>query len=218
MKVLIITDSLGLPRESPEKLYDFQCWPYKLIEDKEYTVSTFSVRGLSTSDILGEYQSILKMYTPEIVVVQVGIVDCAPRILSRKHVKLVSLIPGVRGIVRHLLSKHRKFLSKFISRTYVNIDEFKLNLEKILNLYKDASVIFVPIFGASIYYENQVPGIKKNVDIYNGVIKKHNFVDIDCEDASNYTMSDHHHLNEQGHLLVYNALKNKLIKTGNHDD
>lgn len=209
MRVLIITDSLGMPRERPERIYDFQCWPLKLAT--EFECSIFSIRGLTTNDILNQYFSTLKMYTPDVVIVQVGIVDCAPRVLSRKIEKIISLLPGLRSAYRFLMKRYRRVFNKLYNLKYVSLDEFKKNIRKINDMFNGKPVFFIPIFPASDEYENVLPRIKANIQLYNNIIAKYKTIDYKCNNPVFFTMSDFHHLNTAGHNLIYE----EVLKTIN---
>jgi lysophospholipase L1-like esterase len=150
------------------------------------------------------------MYTPDVVFVQVGIVDCAPRVISRKVENIISLLPGVRSGYRFLIKKLRRGLNRLYNLNYVSLDDFERNIKKINYMFDSKPVFFIPIFPASDEYERVLPGIKRNIKLYNSKIAKYKMVDYKCYQPESFTMSDYHHLNEKGHELIYKEVLNSI--------
>jgi len=85
--ILVLTDSLGLPRASPERCKFFETWP-ELLRRKRYTLRKCSIGAATSEDILGQLR-----YREEMpiraCVIQVGIVDCTPRFASKLEVNMI---------------------------------------------------------------------------------------------------------------------------------
>lgn len=109
-KLLIFTDSLGLPREKPEIVEYNQTWVNLLKANFEILVFSF---GGGTVDQMYSQIAYLKMFNPDFVIVQSGIVDCAPRALKQyeleiiKRSRLLSKIFGNKRVVSFLRKKER---------------------------------------------------------------------------------------------------------------
>ena len=105
LKVLILTDSLGLPRTSPENLAYEDTWCYSL-KDK-YDVLQISIGGGVIGEIYKQCQY-YKGFKPDIVIIQMGIVDCAPRILGKTENLLLNSNPVTRKILSKILPRYGK--------------------------------------------------------------------------------------------------------------
>ena len=76
-KLLLITDSLGHARPGPEVTYWEDTYAYMLSND--YRIYQYSVGGARIQELAGAARSYLIQFRPDIVIIQSGIVDCAPR-------------------------------------------------------------------------------------------------------------------------------------------
>ena len=75
-KLLLITDSLGLPRLFPEKTEYEDTYPNLL--KKHFIIMQYS-KGGGTIIELYEQTGYFKAFEPDVIILQSGIVDCAPR-------------------------------------------------------------------------------------------------------------------------------------------
>src|SRR5688500_17972440 len=80
-KILIITDSLGLPRAVPEVCSYEQTWPF-LLNNAGYQIHQVSIGGATVSELYRQLEYHY-LFLPDLVIVQSGIVDCAPRALGK---------------------------------------------------------------------------------------------------------------------------------------
>lgn len=76
MKIQIFSDSLALPREIPQKVYYEETYSAKL--SKDHIVAQYS-KGAGTIKDLLDQTFYYKMFCPDVVILQSGIVDCSPR-------------------------------------------------------------------------------------------------------------------------------------------
>jgi hypothetical protein len=211
-KILVITDSLGLPRTEPQCVNDSEAWPHMLANHVEHEVYTFTRGGATSSDIVQELGGYLGAYTPDIVIVQVGIVDCAPRALTRTELKVVSVLPVIGKLVNLVVKRFRKNIVMARKITYTNKNKFRLNVELIRKKFDSSKVYFVSILPALEKYEKYNPGVTKNIADFNEILEKqgdyitpYTFSILDA-----ITMSDFHHLNKNGHKIVFNAVLKEL--------
>lgn len=208
MRILILTDSLGLPRNKPEVCSFEDTWPV-LLKNKYPNIHQVSI-GAATSEILLKQIHYHKGFNPDIVVLQVGIVDCAPRFMSRKELDFTYAL-GVFGKgLRFLLN--RNWIKKLRNISYINEVEFQCNINKIQDKF-DCPVIAIGILPANEQYEARLPGIAKKIITYNEILNYtfRNFINTESILKVGGVMSDYHHLNKKGHeylfLLIKNALK-----------
>ncbi|MBN8704512.1 MAG: SGNH/GDSL hydrolase family protein [Bacteroidetes bacterium] len=215
MKILIITDSLGLPRDFPEKLNYNETWVYLLSNHFEVHQLSF---GGATIDVLFSQLGYLKLFNPDLVFIQSGIVDCTPRALSKFENKLINRFSILKWLFNKLLKKdilfklrkyrNLKYTLPFIFSGYVN----KFNAE-----FKN-KLFWIEIIPPTDFYENKIPGIKKNVIYFNELISNvvgNNFVSTN-DFSTDELMSDHIHLNTQGNFKLFERIKTIVVNHENH--
>jgi len=213
-KVLIVTDSLGLPRPKPDFLKDQECWPYrvsKIAGDFEFYFHMRS--GYSTDDLVADLKEVLGSYEPDLIFLQIGIVDCAPRALTKKELAFISRLPIFNKILHTLIKKYRENIILWRQITYVDELRFEQNLEKFKAHFRQAKIAFVPIAPASEGYQANSPGVENNILKYNNILCRL------CEEVPafinseslNIFLPDGYHLNSSGHELVYESVKTRLM-------
>lgn len=210
MKILVLTDSLGLPRDQPESVFYEQTWPYFLSQGK-YTVLQSSIGGATSDDMLKQ-MSYLRQYKPDIVILHVGIVDCAPRALTQLERMIFSSNKIVRRIVFTILPHIARPLRKMRNISYVSKKKFRVNLNRLISLSPQSCYYAIGIVPISDVYELQVPKMTKRAQEYNRILQEifeKNFINID-KMPIDHIMSDFHHLNEKGHLYIYKEIQKRL--------
>ena len=111
--ISIITDSLAMPRvEGKDVVYIHETWPKLLaqkIDNKNFTVAEFTERARDTESLNTEqiFVETIKFSNPAILILQIGIVDCAPRIISKFENKLLNK-PFVPKKLRRIIINTRK--------------------------------------------------------------------------------------------------------------
>ncbi len=212
MKILIITDSLGCPRVYPEYLPSTQAWPIRLQEKYPNNVVYVSMPGLTTKRLYNEISNYLKAYEVDAVIIQVGIVDCAPRALTQNELKILSRIPIVNRVVRFFVKKYRSKMVSFRKVTYTNVRDFRYYTHAITSCFNNKILFFLPIAPPTKAYEEYNPGVSSNVSCYNSILSE-NAMLIDvysgCDSNSIY-MEDYHHLNKEGHNLIFNRVSDRI--------
>lgn len=193
-KILIVTDSLGLPRNGSENIPVMTTWPYLLKKQfPDYDIEFSPCRGMIIRHL---YDSAwhFENFNPDFIIVQSGIVDCAPRAFTRYENEIIKLLPF------RIPKKLVWLLRKYRNSTNTKPNEFRFYLEKFCELFNKSKVFFIEILPASNDYENQVPGIIHNISHYNKiinsihkaqVIKTSDFIESD-------KLSDFHHLSISG--------------------
>ncbi|HEY9049471.1 MAG TPA: SGNH/GDSL hydrolase family protein [Ohtaekwangia sp.] len=208
-RILVVGDSLTLPRDKPETCVYQNTWPELL--KKSFIVHQVSIGGGTIRDLHRQLEY-YKAYNPDIVILQSGIVDCAPRSLSQFEVMVLEKNWFTRKFFLPLVKRNSKFLRKVRGKTYTPAGTFSSFLDKIKKQLPGAKIYSLAILPTNDQYELVVPGITKKVKEYNEILKKHfgtGFISLDEIDRKGI-MSDHIHLNEIGHLYVYNILMNTI--------
>ncbi len=219
-KILIVGDSLGLPRENMP--YE-RTWPYLLMSSITGSHFIIKLQRALTSEMIntGLLYDWLEFYTPRCVILQVGIVDCAPRYFRTKGflIKLIgSLPPFLKTRVWKLI---KKYCNRSIKRADVKIEDFEINLLKYVRRCERVQVeriflIKIAKPGSSMIKKN--PGILKQVELYNSVLtgianieEKCYVVDVLSEATDSFFLEDGYHLNEFGNKQLFESIKKYFL-------
>jgi lysophospholipase L1-like esterase len=195
-KILLLTDSLSLPRFKPEVCKYVDTYPEHL-KQKGYIVHQVSIGGATSGDILMQV-NYHKAFEPDYVFVQVGIVDCAPRFFTRLELELYRKLKKVGVVLMKIRKKRRK--------VYTYHDGFRANISQIQKSYSEIPVYFIGILPATESYEKLLPGITQNIKSYNNILSQtQHYISNDDFDSSGI-MSDGHHLNAKGHQLLFEKI------------
>lgn len=207
IKILVLSDSLALSRSYPELCVFEKCWPQLFEKSGEYRLHQVSLGG-ATIDEISFQATYHVLFDPDIVVLQAGIVDAAPRSLSKYERLRIAKVPFVGNSILNACQRNKIRLRKWRKISYTKIDAFEENAIAIHNLFPNATVFALGIVPAQVGYEKTVPGISKQVALYNAILKKvfgSNFISLD-EIPKEGIMSDHIHLNSLGHEYVLSKL------------
>lgn len=206
MKILILTDSSSLPRERPELCKYSDTWPVLLKEN--YEIHQVSI-GAATSEILKRQVTYQKHFNPDLVIVQVGLADCAPRFMSKKELDFTYALGYLGSGLRFCLN--RKWVRKVRQISYVNEIDFRSNVKAIKNSL-NCPLISISIIPASDEYQNLLPGLSTKIDLYNAILQQESDYVIDTKGIGEGVMSDHMHLNGEGQKFIYRLVLDKLIQ------
>lgn len=226
--IIIIGSSMSMPRL--EVSYE-NTWPYKLQNHfyDDYLFIDKCKRASSTNRLVNEgsghgdnigSSDLLEYYNPKLVITQIGIADCAPRLIKRFSpiVKLINVSPNtIKKPFYYILKKIRTRKVKYAD---VSIKEFRNNwenyIERAFNL--GTEIICVLISEPTSIVKEKSPEIKKAIDIYNKILieldkKYSNFTTIEAYSQSEIDSIslDEFHVDEYGHEILFKKLKN-LIK------
>lgn len=229
MKILCVGDSLSLPGH--DNKYE-DTWFYKLKREfTNFDFISFFKRHLTT-DVLntmgggetfeGAYPmgaDCLEHYMPSVVIIQLGIVDCAPRLINENSFawKIIRRCPKliIEKYINNLKKKGRDS-----SNVKVSEIQFRANLEKYLKRCVDSEVqkviyIAIPVPGSEMKKKNQA--IEENVIKYNTILDElanlykflHVIKPLNPSNGENI-YEDGYHPNPNGNELVFNEIS-KLI-------
>lgn len=195
--VLILTDSLAFPRTEPEVVSYEQTWVALL---KRYFPQIDFVhcgRGGATIDDLFKHSTYYHgTIQPALVLVQAGIVDCAPRALSVIEQQVLQRLPVVGPLVLALVHGNAARLRRWRGINYTSLASYEAWIQAYERLF--ANVHWIGILPADAEYESRVQGIGAAIDRYNAVLLRRNYIST-TDFKSSDIMSDHHHLNVAGH-------------------
>ena len=208
LNIVVVTDSLGIPRSEPLCLGPDIIWSYRL-----NGVSYVHGRtGYTLVDVLEDASSHIKACKPDIIIMQIGIVDCAPRIFSRRVLNMIKQIPLLRSVVFWFVNKYRSHILKLRKTQYVPIQKFRNTASELKLKFNNSTIFAVSILPACDEYEKLLPGISQEIRRYNEVLSEHfEYIDPYLGFAPEELCSnDYHHLNEAGHNLVLKAVNEAI--------
>lgn len=206
--ILLFTDSLSLPRTSPETCTFDKTWP-ELLRQNGHTVCQVAIGGATSTELLKQtfyFQSPKSEF--DFVIIQSGIVDCTPRFAGKNELKIIKSIPFLGKYLLQALNK--QWIRNLRHITYVKPSKFKKNMQQFINLFPTSTVLFLSILPANSEYEKKVGGISKRIEQYNSILQETGrAIDLNGIESSGI-MSDFHHLNEKGHAYVLQCILHKL--------
>lgn len=209
MEILVLGDSLPFGRPRYGICRD-KTWPYILQRELNAFICMRACGGATSMDVLAEATSLAGYWFGssqarlfDAVFVQVGIVDAAPRLVSKPLYSYVSKIPGFSRLQRS------RRLHQLVGRPWVSSGQFSQVIVKIDKLLGRLSeqVFFVEIAMPDHY-------LKENVGDFSSLVSDRNLLISSCigekrfircwggVNVPQFLLPDGHHLNELGHRLV----------------
>ncbi|WP_316763092.1 SGNH/GDSL hydrolase family protein [Pedobacter aquatilis] len=212
-RILIIGDSLCLSRNKPEIVGLTDTWPYVLNQNKEFEIIQLGIGGAAIKTLYDQAQY-YEGSNPEILIIQSGIVDCAPRALGWLEKEIINSSRLLSFIVNRFMPIN--LMRRYRGLTYTNKANYKKNINEFIKKFSKSKIIFIGILPASNEYEKLLPGISNNIKSYNKIIKeeiinKGLFLNADNIPMEGI-MSDHHHLNAMGHKWLSEEIINMIKK------
>lgn len=225
-RILIIGDSLAMPREGVS--YE-QTWPYLLIKKFPNFEFIDKTKRASQSERLvkegGGYKGVkegadlLEHYRPDVVIIQLGITDCAPRYYRRKSILnlIIRFSPDfIKVKIFKFIKKHCRRKSKY---AFTTPSVFRQNFQDYLEraLLAKTKVIVVPIIPANQRFIEKSPEITSSIQNFNRVFSSlsKQFPEIVLienfkEDIIEKITIDELHLNPHGNHLIFEKLVTHL--------
>lgn len=223
MRVFCISDSLGLPR--PGVSYE-DTWYYMLQKEcPSIEFYPYFIRKTTTDSLKTIYYDYADYFNPNLVIVQLGICDCAPRIVNTNKLfwrLYFKIFDGLRAkdlawkLVKRFLKRNNP------SRVYVPIERFISNNEFFLKecINRQIKVLYVLIANPALSLQEKSPAMFKNIQRYNEAlselaIKYSNYVSfinpLSAGDIKDYT-EDGYHTNKEGANKVARGIIDYLDK------
>jgi len=202
VKVLLLTDSLSLPRRYENGTVLWEDIYYNKLR-KHFPDIEFILVAMGGATITQLFLSLnyYKETKPDLIILQSGIVDCAPRALSQLEQQIVIKLRMFR-----LVHPFTKFFRKSRNLTYTKPRVFEETLLKIKNSFPDKPFVSIGILPGCEAYDKKVPGVSRKIEEYNAILRKHaTFID-NRDFPRDGIINDFHHLNEKGHDEIYKKL------------
>ena len=202
MTILFLTDSLSLPRNGKiEKVHYEDSFPFLLKKNfKQHNFIFLGIGGATITDLYRQsiYYSDLN---PDLVFLQCGIVDCAPRPFRRIETEIINKLK-----IRFLFDPIKNILVKYRNYKFTSLHKFNILTNELNNIFKHSKVYSIGILPSSEEYERKLPGITKAINNYNSILES-NLLYIDVLDfPRDGFLSDFHHLNKIGHDYIYKKI------------
>ena len=144
----------------------------------------FARSGWSIRDFVAHTDEITALHA-DLVVIQIGIVECTQRILSEREKAFFYRLRGGRRITRWLHDRRNGVIAwrrrLRITTRLVPIGEFTAALDTFATRLTDdgAQLLFVEIPRVGTTYERvHFPGINRDIAEYNAVIRTHTSVEL----------------------------------------
>ncbi|MBI3217923.1 MAG: SGNH/GDSL hydrolase family protein [Bacteroidetes bacterium] len=209
-KLLVLGDSLSLPRLQPEFCSYEDTWPTLLRQ--HFNVHQVSLGGGTITDIVRQVEY-HKVFNPDIAVIQCGIVDCAPRALSIFELEFIKKLWGIRTILLPVIKRYSRKIRGLRSKTYTTPKVFKNCLALIKETFPNSTILVIGILPPCTEYEIQVPGVSARINQFNAILKLQagqNYISLDQIERTSI-MSDYVHLNPAGQRFVYEKIRTLLM-------
>jgi lysophospholipase L1-like esterase len=181
-----------------------------------YTVFNYCKTGRDSS-----FLNNIEFSENEICIIQLGIVDCSPRALSRRELLFIKKIPILRFIIRKVVSKFRLKIINFRPlKVYVDLKEFTDNIENFL-IKSNSKIILVGIGPITKSVNTNLYLHRKQINTYNDKLQylsnKHNCIYVDLckvfsQNPKESNFIDGLHFSQNGHREVFNILKNIICR------
>jgi lysophospholipase L1-like esterase len=234
MKITILADSLGLPRDDVGK-DDFFGVTYTYLLDQSLRqrfgakapfVIERGMRRRTIEYVLDDWNEEVELKKPDILIVHVGIVDCAPRVFLRREHSFVAgmRFHWLRERILRFAHDHRRRIIETRKRVYVPLPRFERLVEEVVQKAKRDQIrllLFINIISPPDEVEARSPGFQRNVELYNQVLSKqtpHAHVQLldlnkilQSEGGTAKLTVDGIHLNETGHRLLLRELERRLM-------
>lgn len=207
---------MALPR--PEIHYE-KTWQYYLKNKfKNHDFICLCYRNLTTNFLkLGWLGDSLEFYSPDIVIVQLGIVDCAPRFFISKGIFRKFLTTFPKFLKYGIISSVKRFCTRKIKYADVNLEVFDKNILQYIIRCQNLNVrqiIFIAIGNIDNTVAYKSPHFRESINNYNSILYKYvklfpNVIVINpLSSEQEVFFCDGYHPSSIGHELIFNKILN----------
>ena len=214
-KVLVITDSLGFPRDTPELVRYDETWI--AILKRRFNSIDFIHCGRGGATIRELFQHSFYYHTtlqPALVLIQSGIVDCAPRALTVIEQQVIQRLPIVGAYLSSLARRYAPYLRRRRRISFTSPPAFEDYIGDFEKAFE--SIYWIGILPADDDYEKKINGITEAIGKYNAKLRERCFIPTDDFDRGDI-MSDFHHLSVAGHqrlaVKIAEVINRKMFET-----
>ncbi len=174
MKIIIIADSLAMPRT--DLPYE-ETW-IKVVKNhfKDFDIIDKSARGTTSLRLItegGGGVDLLEMYCPNFVVLQLGITDCAPRYFNKNSFEYTFLNKYIPPKLRiKYINRIKRKRIRDPLKTEISPEAYRAHIEAFIIRAKKigTSVIAIPIAPATSEFIKKSPHISENIERYNSIL------------------------------------------------
>lgn len=227
-----MADSLAMAREGETNIAYEATYPYLLdqslrrrFQSESPMVIERAMRRRTIEYVLDEWYELVDLLKPAVVVVHVGIVDCAPRVFLRRERQFVAkLRPAfLRESILNGVHRHRKAIVRMRKKVYVPPERFSALVGQVIEKAKQSAVrslVMVNIITPPAEMEERSPGFVANVGVYNKILKSRaeadgvHLIDMDrmIKEAGGVEQLtvDGIHINETGHAMLAKEIEDHI--------
>lgn len=223
MKIIILGDSLSLKRPW-EGIDEKDTYAYKLtnhgiiLNKSRYANTTFKQLKKIKSDIL-EINS-------DVCVIQLGIVDCCPRIFTYKQQLFLSFLniflPKLVTFYTNKKSKNRYEKTQKRMIVFTTENQYRQNIQKIINIIlqydKPKKIFLVNIAFPSKSLKDKNYNVENQIIKYNHILSEFQNETISIIDLFSFTKNNpdsllgDEHISIKGHNYILDTIKSYLEK------
>ncbi len=224
LRVVAFADSLAMPRDNPPDVIRWEeTWPRQLsdaLARKQLPSEVINCGGRARtidSLVAVDFVEHFVFKRPDVAILQIGVVDCAPRIFSRREYRMINRSRFPRFLRDRIVARRSERRAEIIRRNplakvYTPPERFSMYLrefeEKRQGLINPSEIIVLPIVGNATVMDLKSPGYSDNVARYNEILRSfcsesdaHWITPEELllkKDAPEMFCTDGHHLNVAG--------------------
>ncbi|WP_342764977.1 SGNH/GDSL hydrolase family protein [Halosegnis rubeus] len=194
-------------------------WIHKLRKTSRCEIVARTKRAATTKRLYSDDS--LERYDPDIVVTQLGIVDCAPRYSNNIERRLFRSFPS--RLTKRYMAVMKRVRARKARRSYVSVEDFRSYLNDYYEraMSNDITVYSIIIAPPSSTFIDSNPRIESETNrynkIYESVTRKYDGVCLinPYQQVRNVDaiMVDNEHPNPGGHDLIYESVAKALSNT-----
>jgi lysophospholipase L1-like esterase len=234
MKIVILADSLALARQEGGGNIPFEfTYPYSLDQSLRKRLGQDSplviergMRSRTIERVLDDWFEQVELKAADVVIVRVGVVDCAPRVFLRRECGFIeNLRPKrLRKLILNFVNKNKSRIVLLRRLVYVPPARFKRLVEEMVQRARSCKVVsllLINIISPPDPLEQRSQGFQKNVRIYNQILSEQvdgrsiQLIDLNSlvqqEGGPEQLTIDGIHINEEGHRILARELEAHIL-------
>lgn len=227
-RIIVITDSVGLPRPSINLPYDKT---YVGLMEKtldNVNLWTFSYGGRTVTEFLVYVKEVLELLKDkeffDYAVVAIGLVDCSVRLLPRPLRSCVNDFPKwlKKPVINALQAVKPRFV-KALTTQYTPRSRFSFEFNALIEMLSTVcrNILVVPVINVPPAFLERSPRTDKQIKLYNSEIKSVvnkyysccTYIDLDTDlilrHFPSWILPDGH-ITEGMHNYIFNTIKNQI--------
>ena len=216
MKILFLTDSLGLPRIFPEdEILNLEDTYSQIIKKSlpDYDLFQITLTGELSDKIIDQARGYLVNWKPDYIIVGIGINDARPNSISVSLKK--NILTNLFFKINFLKIIFEKFQKKFLNRKSSSLDikVFEKKANQLKNTFRNSKIIWLEIVCGD-NYESERPGVLYWKNKFNEKLRKifgSNFLELNQKfNNKKIFNSDNLHYNKLGHKIISEEILKKI--------